>query len=128
MFSHPCRAGHSRGLDHPRDIVQLTSTDMVHWKDPANFRCVGSVIHPSILHMPDGNWRLWYNNERTGKSIDYADSPDLANWTDKCFAFKSRGEGPKGFRWHDKFWVIIDEWKGFGVFRSDDASNWSNSR
>src|ERR1019366_6734004 len=83
------------------------------------------VIDPSILRMPDGSWRLWYNNERTGKSINYADSPDLVNWTDKGLAFKSRGEGPKGFRWHNKFWVIIDEWKGLGVFRSDDAANWS---
>ena len=24
-----------------------------------------------------------------------------------------------------KFWVIIDEWKGLGVFRSDDANTWA---
>lgn len=65
-----------------------------------------------------------YNDERSGKSIHYADSPDLATWTDRGLAFKSRGEGPKGFRWHGKFWVIIDEWKGLGVFRSDDGKHW----
>jgi hypothetical protein len=111
--------------NHPRDIVQLTSTDMIHWKNPRKLSLSSDrVIDPGILHMPDGTWRLWYNNERTGKSIDYADSPDLATWTDKGLAFKSRGEGPKGFRWHNKFWVIIDEWKGLGVFRSDDANHW----
>jgi hypothetical protein len=82
------------------------------------------VIDPSALRMPDGSWRLWYNDERSGKSIHYADSADFQNWTDKGLAFKSRGEGPKAFRWHGKFWVIIDEWKGLGVFRSDDALNW----
>lgn len=112
--------------NHPRDIVQLTSTDMVHWKNPRKLSLASDrVIDPSILHLPDGTWRLWYNNERAGKAIDYADSPDLATWADKGPAFKSRGEGPKGFRWHNKFWVIIDEWKGLGVFRSDDANHWT---
>lgn len=112
---------------HPRDIVQLTSTNLLHWTNPQKLSLVSDrVIDPSLLRIPDGTWRLWYNDERSGKSIHYADSPDLANWTDKGLAFKSRGEGPKGFRWHGKFWVIIDEWKGLGVFRSDDANTWAN--
>jgi hypothetical protein len=111
---------------HPRFIVQLTSTNLLNWSSPKKLSLASDrVIDPSILRMPDGTWRLWYNNERTGKSIDYADSTNLANWTDKGLAFKSRGEGPKGFRWHDKFWVIIDEWRGLGVFRSDDAATWA---
>ena len=113
--------------NHPRDIVQLTSTNLLHWTNPRKLSLVSDrVIDPSLLRMPDGTWRLWYNDERSGKSIHYADSPDLANWTDKGLAFKSRGEGPKGFRWHGKFWVIIAEWKGLGVFRSDDANTWTN--
>jgi hypothetical protein len=113
--------------NHPRDIVQLTSTNLLHWTNPRKLSLVSDrVIDPSLLRMPDGTWRLWYNDERSGKSIHYADSPDLANWTDKGLAFKSRGEGPKGFRWHGKFWAIIDEWKGLGVFRSDDANTWTN--
>ena len=112
--------------NHPRDIVQLTSTNMLHWTDARKLALASDrVIDPSILRMPNGSWRLWYNNERAKKSIDYADSPDLVHWMDKGLAFPSRGEGPKGFRWHGKFWVIIDEWKGLGVFRSDDASHWS---
>ncbi len=112
---------------HPRDIVQLTSTNLLHWTNPRKLSLASDrVIDPSILRLPDGSWRMWYNDERTGKSIHYADSADLAHWTDKGLAFKSRGEGPKGFRWHDKFWVIINEWKGLGVFRSDDASTWTN--
>jgi len=112
--------------NHPRDIVQLTSTNLLHWTNPRKLSLASDrVIDPSLLRLPDGSWRLWYNNERAGKSINFADSPDLKTWTDKGLAFKSRGEGPKGFRWHDKFWVIIDEWKGLGVFRSEDASNWA---
>ena len=114
------------GWNHPRSIVQLTSTNLLHWTDPRKLSLASDrVIDPSIEHMPDGIWRLYYNDERSGKSIHFAESPDLANWTDKGLAFQSRGEGPKGFRWHNKFWVIIDEWKGLGVFRSDDSINWS---
>ena len=111
--------------NHPRDIVQLTSTNLLRWTNPRKLSLASDrVIDPSILRLPDGSWRLWYNDERSGKSIHYADSTNLVDWMDKGLAFKSRGEGPKGFRWHDKFWVIIDEWKGLGVFRSDDALAW----
>jgi hypothetical protein len=112
--------------NHPRFIVQLTSTNLLNWSNPRKLSLASDrVIDPSIERMPDGIWRLYYNDERSGKSIHFAESPDLATWTDQGLAFKSRGEGPKGFRWHNQFWVIIDEWKGLGVFRSDDGSNWS---
>ena len=112
--------------NHPRFIVQLTSTNLLNWSKPKKLSLASDrVIDPSIEHLPDGTWRLYYNDERSGKSIHFAESPDLANWTDKGLAFKARGEGPKGFRWHGKFWCVIDEWKGLGVFRSEDATNWS---
>ncbi len=111
--------------NHPRDIVQLASADLVHWTNPRKLSLASDrVIDASVFQMPDKTWRLWYNNERAGKSINVATSPDLATWTDKGLAFKSRGEGPKGFRWHNEYWVVMDEWKGLGVFRSDDATNW----
>ncbi len=111
---------------HPRFIVQLTSANLLDWSHAIKLTLASDrVIDPSLQRMTDGLWRLYYNDERTGKSIHYADSPDLANWTDRGLAFKSRGEGPKGFRWHGKDWVIIDEWKGLGVFRSDGAGGWS---
>jgi hypothetical protein len=112
--------------NHPRDILQLTSTDMVHWNHPRRLALASDrVIDPSIERMPDGTWRLYYNDERAGKTIDYATSTDLMTWTDQGRAFKNRGcEGPKGFRWHDQYWVVVDEWRGLGVFRSDDGLHW----
>ena len=112
--------------NHPRDIVQLTSTDLVHWTNPRKIPLASDrVIDASVFQMPDGTWRLWYNNERAGKSINVATSPDLLTWADQGLAFKSRGEGPKGFRWRNQFWVVVDEWKGLGVFRSKDATRWA---
>ncbi len=115
-----------RDWGHPRFIVQLTSTDLVHWKTPQKLALSSDrVIDPSIEFMASGACRLYYNDERAGKSIYYAESPDMERWTDKGLAFKSRGEGPKGFRWHGKYWVVMDEWRGLGVFRSDDGSDWT---
>jgi hypothetical protein len=112
--------------NHPRDIVQLTSTNLLNWSNPRKLSLASDrVIDASVLHMPDGTWRMWYNDERAGKAIDFATSPDLKTWTDKGRAFPSRGEGPKAFRWHNQFWVVVDEWKGLTVYRSDDANTWA---
>ena len=35
------------------------------------------------------------------------------------------GEGPKVFRWKGYYWMVVDIWKGLGVYRSDDALTWT---
>ncbi|WP_198118265.1 family 43 glycosylhydrolase [Massilia rhizosphaerae] len=110
---------------HPRVIVHLTSTDLRTWRHPVKIPLANDkVIDPSLARLPDGTWRMWYNNERDGKTIYYADSPDLEHWTDRGLAVAQRGEGPKVFRWHDAWWMIVDVWHGLAVFRSDDALTW----
>ena len=66
------------------------------------------MIDASVLRLPDGTWRLWYNNERDHKYTYYADSPDLLHWTDRDPALTERGEGPKVFRWRGRYWLLID--------------------
>ncbi len=113
--------------EHPRDIVHLTSTDGVEWKTESVLDlAVRKVIDACVYQMPDGMWRLWYNNETDNKSIYYAESPDLYNWTDKGKVdIETVGEGPNVFFWHGKYYMIVDEWKGLSVFTSNDAMNWS---
>jgi hypothetical protein len=112
---------------HPRDIVYLTSKDLRKWKYSQTLKLSSDrVIDAGVMKMPDGLWQLWYNNERDKKSIYYATSRDLEKWTDKGKAVADKpGEGPKVFRWKDKYWMIVDQWKGLGVYRSDDALNWT---
>lgn len=112
--------------NHPREIVHLTSKDLVHW-DPQSVLSLASkkVIDASVFQLPDGTWRMWYNNERDGKSIWYADSKDLYTWVDKGKAIDARGEGPKVFHWKDKYWMIVDAWKGMEIYSSDDLLNWN---
>lgn len=111
---------------HPRDIVQLTSTDLRVWKYLQTLKLFSDrVIDAGVMKMPDGLWRLWYNNERDKKSIYYAESRDLKTWTDKGKAVADKpGEGPKVFRWKGKYWMIVDQWRGLGLYRSDDALTW----
>jgi hypothetical protein len=82
-----------------------------------------------VLRLPDGTWRLWYNNEKTGKTVFYADSPDLYHWTDRGSAHlpHDRGEAPLSFYWHGHYWLLIDLLGniGLGAYRSDDALNWT---
>lgn len=112
--------------NHPRTIVHLTSRDLVNWQYESTLPLVNEkVIDASVFRLPDGSWRMWYNNERDGKSIYYADSRDLYNWTDKGKAIAARGEGPKTFRWHDKYFMIVDAWKGMEVYSSTDLLAWT---
>lgn len=114
---------------HPRHIVHLTSTNLRKWKYQstltlASDRVIDAAVHP----LPGGGWRLWYNNERDRKSIYYADSPDLFTWTDrgKCAGVGERpGEGPYVFRWRGAYWMLVDLWKGLGVYRSTDLETWT---
>ena len=115
---------------HPRDIVHLTSRNLFDWKYESTLKLAADrVIDASVFHMPDGSWRMWYNNERDGKSIYFADSKDLYNWVDKGKAFGDRGgEGPKVFYWKGKYWMIVDNWAGMGIYSSDDLTNWKRQK
>lgn len=110
---------------HPRNIVHLTSKDLLNWNYESKLKLVNEkVIDASVYQLPDGTWRMWYNNEMDGKSIWYADSKDLYNWTDKGKAIAARGEGAKVFGWKGSYWMIVDVWKGLDIYRSDDLLAW----
>jgi lysophospholipase L1-like esterase len=112
---------------HPRDIIHLTSRDLLDWKYESTLKLASDrVIDACVIRLPDGTWRLWYNNEVDRKSIYYADSPDLYKWQYRGKAMGERpGEGPKVFRWKNKYWMIVDVWQGLGVYCSDDCLSWT---
>jgi sucrose-6-phosphate hydrolase SacC (GH32 family) len=110
-----------------RRIVHLTSTDLVKWKNEGQVPFASDrVLDPSVLRMPDGTWRMWYNDEKAGKTIFMAESPDLKTWTDRGKAVGDKGEGPKAFQWSGYYWLIVDQWeKGLAVYRSSDVIAWT---
>ncbi|HWA86100.1 MAG TPA: glycosyl hydrolase [Opitutus sp.] len=115
--------------EHPRTIVHLISGDLRHWHDAVPLKLASDrVIDPCVHRLPDGTWRLWYNNERDHKSIYYADSADLVTWVDrgKCSGVGERpGEGPYVFEWKGRAWMLVDLWHGLGVYSSPDFLHWT---
>jgi len=102
-----------------RRIVHLTSDDLVKWKNEGQIPFASSrVLDACVLRLPDGTWRMWYNDENAGKTIFFADSPDLMTWTDHGKAVPDRGEGPKAFQWLGYYWLIVAQWeKGSAAYR-----------
>ncbi len=115
---------------HPRDIIHLTSRNLIDWDYQSTLRLSSDkVIDACVIKLPNGTWRMWYNNEKDGKSIYYADSNDLYTWRDRGKAAGQwRGEGPKAFEWKDSFWMLVDTWDGLGVYRSQDALVWTRQK
>lgn len=112
--------------NHAREIIHLTSKNLVDWTF-VNKLDLGSdrVIDADIVKLPTGGWRMWFKNEVGGSRIQYADSTDLSNWTNKGNTSVTRGEGPVVFRWKDKWWMIHDIWDGLEVSTSTDLVNWT---
>ena len=112
--------------NHPRNIIHLTSSNLIDWKYQSTLKLANDkVIDAGVVKLADGTWRLWYNNERDGKSIYYADSKDLFTWVDKGKAIAARGEGPKVFKWQNTNWMIVDAWKGLEIYQSDNLLEWN---
>jgi sucrose-6-phosphate hydrolase SacC (GH32 family) len=112
---------------HPRQILHLTSTNLINWKYASTLQLSSErCIDACVFQMPDGNWRMYYNNEADKKSIYYADSPDLYTWKDsgKKVVSDKGGEGPKVFSWKGKYWMVVDNWQGLGVYSSDNLVDW----
>lgn len=124
--------------NHPRIIVHLQSKDLVNWSTPSTSSTSSApstlqlvnqkVIDASVYKVNDSLYRLWYNNEKDGKSIWYAESKDLYHWIDKGKAIAARGEGPKTFFWQGKYFMIVDAWKGMEVYSSTDLLNWTRQK
>jgi hypothetical protein len=116
--------------NHPRDILHLTSTNLLDWKYQSTLKLSSNrVIDACVLQMPNGIWRMWYNNETDRKSIYYADSSDLYTWRDGGKVIGDQpGEGPNVFQWKNRYWMIVDVWDGQGVYSSDDAVNWTRQK
>jgi hypothetical protein len=113
--------------NHPRWIIHLTSKNLINWKFESKLNLSSDrCIDACVFRLPDSTWRMYYNNEVDGKSMYYADSPDLYKWTDsgEKVVGDQAGEGPNVFHWKGKNWMVVDNWKGIGVYASDDFIHW----
>ena len=106
-------------------IERWTSTDLFHWEHQGTVELGDTgMIDGTIIRLENGVWRMWYR----GKSIrtQQAESPDLVHWEviEEPVVGDRAHEGPNVFRFDDTYWMVVDQWAGMGVYRSDDATNW----
>ncbi|MBD8065260.1 family 43 glycosylhydrolase [Devosia sp. PTR5] len=115
----------------PRTITHFTSPDLAHWTRVGPLRLSSPrVIDACVFKCPDGHWRLWYKDENAGSSTWSATSENLFDWQieGRVLAGSPYGdphEGPNVFALGGYYWLIVDEWHGQGVYRSDDCKLWT---
>lgn len=106
-------------------MMHYTSPDLWNWtlQGPCSLP-KKNVIDATLIRKPDGKWRMWYKWD--SKSL-YADSDNLVDWVgDSTPAISNPPhEGAKAFRFKDRYWMIVDEWAGQGVYHSDDLEHWT---
>lgn len=115
----------------PRTITHFTSLDLETWTRVgpltlSSSNCIDACVFPS----PDGQWRMWYKDEGQGSSTWSATSPDMMNWTLEGLVLPGSPdapphEGPNVFALGGHYWLIVDEWRGQAVYRSDDTLHWT---
>ena len=71
---------------------------------------------------------MWYKDEANGSATYASDSVDLYHWQKARPVLTHQGhEGPNVYKFKGSYWMIIDEWKGQGVYRSMDLEHWERN-
>jgi hypothetical protein len=108
------------------EIRHYTSPDLLGWTHHGVLD-LGSdrVIDACVFPLPGGGFRMWFKDESHGSFTYAADSPDLYRWRPTGPVIEHRThEGPNVFALGGSYWMIVDEWRGQGVLRSDDLERW----
>lgn len=110
-----------------RTIVEYVSEDLRRWRRIGPLTLSSDrVIDAAVARTPDGTWRLWFKDEAADSTTVVASSPDLGAWSVEGVAIGGRPhEGPTAFEWGGCWWMIVDEWRGMAVHRSDDGIRWT---
>lgn len=110
-----------------RRMLHYTSENLWDWKFENEIELSSDKVIDACVHrLPNGKWRMWYKDERHGSHTWAADSTDLYNWTVAGEVIGDCAhEGPNVFELGGKYWLITDEWRGLGVYFSDDCLTWT---
>lgn len=114
---------------HRRDIMHYTSPNLLDWTFCSKLKLSSErVIDACIYALPGGGFRMWYKDEVNQSHTYAADSQDLYHWEVIGPVLTGRPhEGPNVFRFKGYYWMIVDEWRGQGVFRSSDLDTWERN-
>lgn len=126
MFLTVIEGVHAEWSGHERHIVHLTSPDLIAWTSLGAVPLSSDyVIDAAIARSADGAYRMWFKDEADDSTTWSARSDDLVDWTVEGRVIGGvPHEGPNVFRLGGWVWMLVDEWRGQGVFRSADGLEW----
>ncbi|MGG4146688.1 glycosyl hydrolase [Paenibacillus algorifonticola] len=111
---------------HQADMLHYTSSNLMKWTFQSKLKISDTnIIDACIYQMPDGMFRMWFKESNHTYA---AESSDLYEWRRIGPVIEGRWhEGPNVFRFEGFYWMIVDEWRGQGVYRSDDLLHWERN-
>ncbi|MRN53819.1 glycosyl hydrolase [Paenibacillus monticola] len=112
-----------------RDMMHYTSPNLLDWTFCSKLELSSNRVIDACIHeLPCGGFRMWYKDEENQSHTYAADSKDLYLWEVVGPILTERPhEGPNVFHFKGFYWMIVDEWRGQGVFRSDDLNTWERT-
>jgi hypothetical protein len=111
---------------HERHIVHFESETLENWTRVGRVG-VGTdyAIDAAVTRTPDGRLRLWFKNEEADSTTYGAASADGYDWAPTGLVIGGAPhEGPSVFELGGWWWLIVDEWRGLGVYRGVDGLRW----
>ncbi|MDQ6417904.1 glycosyl hydrolase [Paenibacillus sp. LHD-117] len=110
----------------PARMLHYTSRDLIKWSFQSELNISDkNIIDACIFRMPDGMFRMWFKESNHTYA---AESKDLYEWKRIGPVIEERWhEGPNVFEFKGYYWMIVDEWRGQGVYRSDDLVRWERN-
>lgn len=108
-------------------IAHYTSKNLWDWKFRGLIPLADNdpLLDATVYKKPNGKWGMWYKNARIGYTVE-AVSNDLYHW-DAVSGVTINDvphEAPFVFYYKDCYWMLIDQWNGFGVYCSKDTDHW----
>lgn len=108
-------------------IAHYTSKNLWDWKFRGLIPLADNdpLLDATVYKKPNGQWGMWYKNSRIGYTVE-AVSNDLYHWNAVSGVTINDvpHEAPFVFYYKDSYWMLIDQWNGFGVYRSEDTDHW----
>lgn len=112
---------------HERRIAHLTGSYLSDWQHQGFVELSSNyVIDAALARTADGQLRLWYKDEADHSTTWAATGTDWQTWrVEGQVIGGDPHEGPNVFELGGWFWMIVDEWRGQRVYRSDDGIGWT---
>jgi hypothetical protein len=106
-------------------IVHYTSDDLWNWHFESILNLpYDQVIDACVKEIAPKKWKMWYKVDSNAHTYT-AYSDDLYNWTaGGCEIDDAPHEGPYVFTYNGYNWMIVDQWNGQRVYRSNNFSDW----